>query len=224
MHACAVHSRGRWPVHSEWSVTLVCLGPLPSGSCPALFRGGQAAPRWFLQALREEGSAGALHACVHGLAEPRPRPALGRWTAQVAAQMDRRVASEQASGVWGEEGLGQARPRQARPPTCRQSPRWSRAEQVAMPWGRAGHPRPSAWPGPRGVTPSETAVPCRAGTCCAVSTGSQSSCWFLISAAQLPGAGVSGGRVRQGRAASPGGSLLICSYLASSSRSPVPPG
>ena len=159
VHACAVHSRGRWPVHSEWSVTLVCLGPLPSGSCPALFRGGQDAPRWSLRALREEGLVGALHACVHALAEPRPRRALGRWTAQVAAQMDCRVASEQASGVWGEEGLGQARPRQARPPTCRQSPRWSRAEQVAMPWGRAGHPRPSAWPGPHGVTPSETAVP-----------------------------------------------------------------
>lgn len=157
--ACAVYSRGRWPVHSEWSVSLVCLGPLQSGSCPALFRGGPAAPRWSLRVLREEGSVGALHARVHALAEPRPRHALGRWTAQVAAQMDHGVASEQASGVWGEEGLGQARSRQAQPPTCRQPPRWSQAEQVAMPWGHAGHPRPSAWPGPRGVTLPETAVP-----------------------------------------------------------------
>ena len=197
----------------------MCLGPLHSGSCPALFRGGPAAPRWFLWALHEEGLVGALHTRVHALAEPQPRRALGRWTAQVAAQMDCGVASEQASGVWGEEGLGQARPRQARPPTCRQPPRWSRAEQVAVPWGHAGHPRPSAWPGPHGVTLSETTVPRDTLQSRAV------LCRQALRAPAAPHLGCPGSRGlwgwgETGRAASPGASLLILGFLQSLTSAP----
>lgn len=169
--------------------------------------------------LHEEGSVGALHARVHAPAEPRPRHALGRWTAQVAAQMDRGVASEQASGVWGEEGLGQARSRQARLPTCRQPPRWSRAEQVAMPWGHAGHPRPSAWPGPQGVTLPETAVPRD------TLQSRDVLCQQALRASAVPHLGCPGSRglgggVRQGRAASPGVSLLILGFLQSFTSAP----
>lgn len=84
------------------------------------------------------------------------RRSLGQYTAQVAAQMESGEASEQACGAWERRVL--AAGSVADPPAATQM---EPAEQVAVPWGPAGRPRPPAWPGPCAAGPSETSVPAR---------------------------------------------------------------